>query len=60
LGKKTTKVYTPKQPDEVYTTEFGYDYRRASRKIGYEPKQEIYHGVSELVDYALKIKTGKS
>jgi len=60
LGKKTTKVYTSKQPDEVYTTEFGYDYGKASRKIGYEPKQEIYHGVSELVDYALKIKTEKS
>lgn len=60
LEKKITKVHTPKEPDEVYTTEFSYDYRKASRKIGYEPKQEIFHGVSELVAYALKVKAGKS
>ncbi len=56
LGKKITKVRTPKKADEVYTTEFSYDYKKACRKIGYEPKQEIFRGVSELVDYALKIK----
>jgi UDP-glucose 4-epimerase len=60
LGKKITKVRTPKKPDEVYTTEFSYDYKKASRKIGYEPKQEIFHGVSELVDYALKVKASES
>jgi nucleoside-diphosphate-sugar epimerase len=60
LGKKITKVRTPKKPDEVYTTEFSYDYKKASRKIGYEPKQEIFQGVSELVDYALKVKANKS
>lgn len=59
-GKKITKIRTAKKPDEVYTTEFSYDYKKASRKIGYEPKQEIFHGVSELVDYALKVKASKS
>jgi len=60
LGKKITKVRTPMKTDEVYTTEFSYDYEKASRKIGYEPKQEILQGVSELVDYALKVKANKS
>jgi len=60
LEKKITKVHTPKEPDEVYTTEFSYDYKKASRKIDYKPKQEIFHGASELVAYALKVRTGKS
>ena len=56
LGKKVFKVYTPLEIGEVYTPEFKYDYKRASKKIGYEQKREVSQGVSELFDYALKVK----
>jgi UDP-glucose 4-epimerase len=56
LGKKTSKVFVPLEPDEVYTSEFNYDYKRAHQKIGYKRKREISQGVSELFDYALKVK----
>ena len=57
LGRKISKVFVPLEPGEVYTSEFNYDYRRASQKINYERRREISQGVSELFDYALKIKT---
>jgi len=36
--------------------EFKYDYQKASRKIGYEPKHGMAQGISELFDYILKKK----
>ena len=56
LGKKILKVYTPLEPGEVYTPEFKYDYQKASRKIGYDPKHGMAQGTSELFDYILKKK----
>jgi UDP-glucose 4-epimerase len=60
LGKKTSKVYTTLELGEVYTSEFNYNWERASEKIGYEQKREVSLGVSELFDYALKVKTPQS
>ena len=57
LGKKTSKVYTTLELGEVYTSEFNYNWERASENIGYEQKREVSLGVSELFDYALKVKT---
>ncbi|MFQ5999348.1 MAG: NAD-dependent epimerase/dehydratase family protein [Candidatus Bathyarchaeia archaeon] len=59
LGKKALKVFTSLVPGEVYTPEFNYDYERASQKIGYERKREVSQGVSELFDYALKVKASR-
>ena len=59
LDKKVLKVYIPLLPGEVYTPRFNYDYKRACRKIGYEQKREVSQGVSELFDYALKVKTAR-
>jgi len=56
LGKKVLEVYTPLESGEVYTSEFDYDWKRATQKIGYEQKREVSRGVSELFDYALKVK----
>jgi len=56
LGEKRLKVYTQLEVGEVYTPEFDYDWKRASQKIGYEQKREVSQGVSELFDYALKMK----
>lgn len=56
LGKKTSKVFVPLEPGEVYTSEFNYSSKRASQKIGYKRKREISQGVSELFDFALKLK----
>ena len=56
LGKKILKVFVPLEPGEVYTSEFTYSSKRASRKIGYQRKREVPQGVSELFDYALKVK----
>ena len=56
LGKEVSKVYTQLETGEVYTSEFNYDSKRASQKIGYKQKREVSEGVSELFDYALKIK----
>ena len=57
LGKETSKIFTPLEPNEVYTLEFKYSYKKASQKIDYKRKQEVSQGVSELFDYALKVKT---
>jgi len=56
LGKKISKVFVPPEPDEVYTSEFNYSSKKASQKIGYKLKREVPQGVSELFDYALKVK----
>jgi len=61
LGKKISKVFVPLEPDEVYTSEFNYSSERASHNIGYKRMREVPQGVSELFDYALKVKaTAKS
>jgi nucleoside-diphosphate-sugar epimerase len=57
LGKKISKVLVPLEPDEVYTSEFNYSSKRASRKIGYKRKYGVIQGVSELFDFALKLKS---
>ncbi len=56
LDKKISKVLVPLQPGEVYTSKFNYDYRRAYQKMGFERKRNVSQGVSELFDYALKVK----
>ncbi|MGQ9460609.1 MAG: NAD-dependent epimerase/dehydratase family protein [Candidatus Bathyarchaeaceae archaeon] len=56
LGKKISKVLVPLEPGEVYTSEFNYSSRKASQKIGYKRKRKVPQGISELFDYALKLK----
>jgi UDP-glucose 4-epimerase len=56
LGKKISKVFVPLEPGEVYTSEFDYSSKRASQKIGYKRMREVPQGVSELFDYASKVK----
>jgi nucleoside-diphosphate-sugar epimerase len=56
LGKEVSKAYTQLETGEVYTSEFNYDWKKASQKIGYKQKREVSEGVSELFDYALKIE----
>jgi len=56
LGKKISKVFVPLEPGEVYTSEFSYNSKRASQKIGYKRKRGVPQGVSELFDFALKVK----
>lgn len=56
LGKKISKVFVPLEPDEVYTSEFNYSSKRASQKISYKRKRNVPQGVSELFDFALKVK----
>jgi len=56
LGKEISRVYTQLETGEVYTSEFNYDWKRASQKIGHKPKRGISQGVSELFDYALKVE----
>lgn len=56
LDKEVSRVFTPLEPGEVYTHEFGYSYREAARKINYKPNRRISQGVCELFDYALKAK----
>jgi len=56
LSKKISKVFVPLEPGEVYTSEFNYSSERASQKIGYKRRREVPQGVSELFDYALKVK----
>ncbi|UCC33554.1 MAG: NAD-dependent epimerase/dehydratase family protein [Candidatus Bathyarchaeota archaeon] len=56
LNKEVSKVYTSLKLGEVYTSEFKYDYGRASMKIGYEPERGVSQGISELFDYALKAR----
>lgn len=56
LGKKISKVHVPLEPDEVYTSEFDYSSKRASEKIGYERKRKVAQSISELFDFALKLK----
>jgi len=56
LGKKTSKVFLPLEPGEVYTSEFNYSSKRASQKIGYKREREVPQGISELFDYASKVK----
>jgi len=60
VGKDISKVYTQLETGEVYTSEFNYDWKRASQKIGYRQKREVSEGVSELFDYALEIKATRS
>jgi UDP-glucose 4-epimerase len=56
LGKEISKVNTHLETGEVYTSEFNYNWKRASQKIGYKPNRKVSEGVSELFDYALKMK----
>jgi len=56
LGKKISTIFVPLEPGEVYTSEFNYSSERASQKIGYERKKKVPQGVSELFDFALKVK----
>ena len=56
LGKKISKIFVPLELGEVYTSEFNYSSKRASQKIGYKRKREVPQGVSELFDFALKVK----
>jgi len=56
LGKEISTVFVPLEPDEVYTSEFNYSSKRASRRIGYKRKRGVRQGVSELFDFALKVK----
>lgn len=56
LGEEVSRVFAPLEPGEVYTHEFGYSYRKASRKIDYKPNRRISQGVCELFDYAMKAK----
>jgi len=56
LGKKILKVFIPPEPDEVHTSEFNYSSERALRKMGYKRKREVSQGVSELYDFASKMK----
>ena len=56
LGRDISKVHTQLETGEVYTSEFNYDWRSASQKIGYRQKREVSQGVSEVFDYALKMK----
>jgi nucleoside-diphosphate-sugar epimerase len=51
LDRTISKVFTPLNPGEVYTHEFGYSYERAAKKIGYKPTRKIPQGVSELFNY---------
>ncbi len=59
LGKKISKVFVPLEPDEVYTSEFKYSSKRASQKIGYKRKREVPEGISELFDFASKVKAAE-
>jgi len=59
LGKKISTIFVPLEPDEVYTSEFNYSSERASQKIGYERKWKVPQGVSELFDFALKVKAAE-
>ncbi len=56
LGKKTLKVFVPLEPGEVHTSEFNYSSERASQKIGYKRRRDVPRGVSELYDFASKMK----
>jgi len=56
LGKKISKVFVPLEPGEVYTSEFKYSSKRASQKIGYKRKRGVPQGISELFDFALRVK----
>ncbi|MDH5267092.1 MAG: NAD-dependent epimerase/dehydratase family protein [Candidatus Bathyarchaeota archaeon] len=56
LGKEISTVFVPLEPGEVYTSEFNYSSKRASRRIGYKRKRGVRQGVSELFDFALKVK----
>jgi UDP-glucose 4-epimerase len=60
LRKRILEVHKPLELGEVYTPEFKYDLRRASKKMGYEPKREVLVGVSELFDYASKRMTAQT
>lgn len=60
LGKEISKSFTPPEQNEVYTLEFKYSYKKASQKIGYKLKQEISQGISDLFDYALKVKPARN
>jgi len=56
LGKVVSKVSVPPLLDEVYTPEFHYSSEKISRKIGYKQKKNVSQGVSELFDFASKVK----
>ncbi len=56
LDRTISKVFTPLNPGEVYTHEFGYSYERATEKIGYKPTRKIPQGVSELFNYTANIE----
>ena len=60
LNKEVLEVHTSLELGEVYTPEFKYDFRRASQKMGYEPKREVSVGVSELFEYASKVMAAQS
>ncbi len=56
LDKKIQKVFTPLNPGEVYTHEFGYSCEMAAKKIDYKPRRKIPQGVSELFNYTTNIE----
>ena len=56
LDRTISKVFTPLNPGEVYTHEFGYSYERAAKKIGYKPTRKIPQGVSELFNYTANVE----
>ena len=56
LGRRIPKVFTPLNPGEVYTHEFGYSYEKAAEKIDYKPRRQIPQGVSELFNYTTNIE----
>jgi nucleoside-diphosphate-sugar epimerase len=56
LNREPSKVFTSLEVGEVYTPQFQYSHKKASEKIGYEPKQEMLKGVSELFNYALEVR----
>ena len=56
LDREVSAVHTPLGVGEVYTPDFRFDCKRASEKIGYEPKRQVSKGVSELFDYALNVE----
>jgi UDP-glucose 4-epimerase len=57
LGKKISKVFVPPLLGEVYTRQFNYSSEKVSQKIGYKQKKELSKAISELFDFALKMKT---
>ena len=60
LSRDVPKVRTQLETGEVYTSKFNYEWRRAFEKISFKQKREVSEGISELFDYALKIKAAEN